>query len=76
MKYYNTIIKGFHMSGVKIDDGAIIGIRTIVTKDIPYYTIIGGIPAKVIRKRFGDNIILKLLKIKRWDWPVEKSKQI
>lgn len=48
----------------------------VKTKDIPYYTIIGGIPAKVIRKRFGDNIILKLLKIKRWDWPVEKSKQI
>jgi virginiamycin A acetyltransferase len=57
---YNAII----MSGVKIGDGAIIGIRAIVTKDVPSYTIVGGTPAKVIRKRFGDNTISKLLKIK------------
>ncbi|NOW90348.1 virginiamycin A acetyltransferase [Clostridium beijerinckii] len=67
---YDAII----MSGVKIGDGAIIGTRAIVTNDVPPYTIVGGIPAKVIKKRFGDDIILKLLKIKWWDWPYEKIK--
>lgn len=65
---YDAII----MSGVKIGDGAIIGTRAIVTNDVPPYTIVGGIPAKVIKKRFSDDIILKLLKIKWWNWPDEK----
>ncbi|MFL0198434.1 CatB-related O-acetyltransferase [Clostridium sp. WILCCON 0269] len=65
---YDAII----MSGVKIGDGAIIGTRAIVTNDVPPYAIVGGIPAKVIKKRFSDDIILKLLKIKWWDWPDEK----
>lgn len=67
---YDAII----MSGVTIGDGAIIGTRAIVTNDVPPYTIVGGIPAKVIKKRFRDDIILKLLKIKWWDWPYEKIK--
>lgn len=67
---YDAII----MSGVKIGDGAIIGTRSIVTNDVPPYTIVGGIPAKVIKKRFSDDIILKLLKIKWWDWSYEKIK--
>ena len=65
---YDAII----MSGVKIGDGAIIGTRAIVTNDVPPYTIVGGIPAKIINKRFSDDIILKLLKIKWWDWSYEK----
>lgn len=65
---YDAII----MSGVKIGDGAIIGTRAIVINDVPPYTIVGGIPAKVIKKRFSDDIILKLLKIKWWDWSDEK----
>lgn len=65
---YDAII----MSGVKIGDGAIIGTRAIVTNDVPPYTIVGGIPSKVIKKRFSDDIILKLLKIKWWDWSCEK----
>ena len=60
------------LSGVTIGDGAIIGTRAVVTKDVPPYTIAGGVPAKTIRKRFSDNDIDALLKMKWWDWPVEQ----
>lgn len=66
---YEAII----MAGVHIGDGAIIATRAVVTKDIPPYTIVGGIPANPIRKRFSDDIIQKLEILKWWDWPIEKS---
>jgi virginiamycin A acetyltransferase len=60
------------MPGVTIGDGAIIGARSVVTNDVEPYTIVGGNPAKVIRKRFDPQIIEKLLEIRWWNWPQEK----
>lgn len=65
---YEAII----MAGVNIGDGAIIATRATVTKDVPPYAIVGGAPARIIKKRFSDDVISKLLKIKWWNWPCEK----
>ncbi|MEQ9237513.1 CatB-related O-acetyltransferase [Coleofasciculus sp. E2-BRE-01] len=64
----NVIILG----GVKIGDGAVIGAGSIVTKDIPAYSIAAGNPAKVIKKRFNDKVIHQLIGINWWDWADEK----
>ncbi|WP_419488739.1 type B chloramphenicol O-acetyltransferase [Chryseobacterium bernardetii] len=56
------------MAGVKIGDGAVIGSRALVTKDVEPYTIVGGNPAKPIRKRFSEYYIALLLEMKWWDW--------
>ena len=55
-------------SGVKIGDGAVIGMGSVVTKDVQPYNIVVGSPAKVIRKRFDDNTINKLLEIRWWEF--------
>ena len=60
------------MPGIYVGDGAIIAANSVVTKDVPDYHIVGGNPAKIIRKRFDDNLIQYLLKIKWWDWSAEK----
>ena len=65
---YNSTI----MPGVKIGDGAIIATNSIVTKDVEPYTVVGGNPAKEIKKRFTENEINKLLKIRWWNWSIEK----
>jgi virginiamycin A acetyltransferase len=60
------------MPGVKIGNGAIISSRSVVTSDVPAYTIAGGNPAKIIKKRFPEETIATLEKLAWWNWPVEK----
>lgn len=65
---YNSTI----MPGIKIGDGAIIATNSIVTQDVESYSIVGGNPAREIRKRFKEEQIEKLMEIKWWNWDIEK----
>lgn len=60
------------MPGITVGDGAIIATGSVVTKDVPPYTIVGGNPAKEVRKRFSDEQINTLLRLKWWDWDMDK----
>ena len=60
------------MPGVTIGDGAIIATKSVITKDVAPYTIVGGNPAIEIKKRFTEEVIKKLLELQWWDWPIEK----
>lgn len=68
---YDAII----MAGVHIGDGAVIGTRAVVTKDVPPYTIVGGVPARKIKMRFDSQTVEDLLELKWWDWTREKIKK-
>lgn len=65
---YGAII----LSGVTIGDGAVIGARSVVTKNVEPYTVVVGSPARPVKKRFEDETISRLLKIKWWNWSKEK----
>ena len=63
------------MRGVKIGNGVVIAAKSVVTKDIPAYAIIGGNPAKIIGYRFDEKIIKELEKIQWWNWTINKIEQ-
>lgn len=65
---YDSLIRG----GVTIGDGAIIATRAVVVKDVPPYAIVAGNPAKVVKMRFDDKTIERLLQISWWNWDIEK----
>lgn len=60
------------LSDVKIGDGAVIGANAMVAKDVPPYAIVVGNPARIIKYRFDEETVQALLRIKWWDWPLEK----
>ncbi|MCX5571598.1 type B chloramphenicol O-acetyltransferase [Kaistia nematophila] len=60
------------MPGIRIGHGAVIGSRSLVTRDVEPYTIVGGNPARPIRKRFADEAIAMLLEMAWWDWEIER----
>lgn len=63
------------LSGVTIGDGAVIAAGSVVTKNVRPYEIWGGNPAKLIKKRFDEDTIKKLLEIKWWEWDMKKIKE-
>lgn len=65
---YDSLIK----NGVTIGDGAIIAARAVVVKDVPAYSIVAGNPARVVKFRFDESTILRLLNIAWWNWDIEK----
>jgi phosphonate metabolism protein (transferase hexapeptide repeat family) len=64
---HGVVIQG----GVTIGSGAAIGSGAVVTRDVEPYTVMTGIPARPLRKRFSDEIIARLLELSWWDWPHE-----
>lgn len=64
----SVVIQG----GLTIGNGAVVASRSVVTKDVPDYAVVAGIPAKIIRMRFSEDVIDALLKIEWWNWENEK----
>jgi virginiamycin A acetyltransferase len=65
---YESIV----MPGVNIGNGAIVAARSVVVKDVPAYTIVGGNPAQIIKQRFSDEEIARLQETQWWDWEIDK----
>ena len=59
------------MAGVTIGDGAVVAARAVVNKDVAPYAIVGGVPAKLIRHRFDEATVRRLLELQWWNWPDE-----
>lgn len=65
---WGVLIKG----GVTIGNGAVIGARSVVTKDVPPYAVVAGVPAKVIKYRFEQEKIDLLQQLQWWDWDIDR----
>ena len=63
------------LSGVRIGDGAVVGARSVVARDVAPYSVVVGNPAVLVRKRFDDETIAKLLQIQWWNWPIQKIRE-
>ena len=75
----NDVFIGMNVSildGINIGDGAVIGAGAVITKDVPPYAVVGGVPAKVIKYRFEQEVIKKMLKIQWWNWDDQKLKDV
>jgi acetyltransferase-like isoleucine patch superfamily enzyme len=57
------------LGDVTVGTGSIVGARALVQADVPPYSVVGGVPAKVLRKRFDDDVVERLLRVSWWDWP-------
>ena len=74
----NDVWIGFEavvMAGVRIGDGAVVAARAVVTKDVQPYTIVGGVPAREIRKRFDERTAERMQSLQWWDWPIDKIRR-
>jgi virginiamycin A acetyltransferase len=75
----NDVWIGFEaivLAGVRIGDGAIVASRSLVNKDVPPFSIVGGAPARVIRKRFPNEVIALLREAQWWNWDIERIREI